>query len=97
MSKYTPGPWKYNLNLVGPTKGLIVEEDGSTVVEIRTNVMDSRFAHNARLIAAAPELLDAAKLIRSRHIAKAREANFADCGCEDCCPFKAAIAKAEGQ
>jgi len=57
-AKHTKGPWKYALN-VGPTKALIVEADGSTVVECSNRVHDSRFEANARLIAAAPELLAA--------------------------------------
>lgn len=59
---HTPGPWKYSLN-VGPTKALIVEADGSTIVEIRLHTYDRRFESNARLIAAAPELLDALKAL----------------------------------
>jgi len=58
---HTPGPWKYSTN-VGPTKALIVENDGSTVVEIGNRTHDSRFVHNARLIAAAPDLLEACKV-----------------------------------
>lgn len=57
---YTPGPWKYVTN-VGPTKALITEDDGSTIVELRLNVRDSRLEANARLIAAAPELLEVCK------------------------------------
>jgi len=55
---HTPGPWKYTMN-VGPTKALIVETDGSTVVEIGNRTHDSRFLPNTRLIAAAPDLLEA--------------------------------------
>ena len=56
---HTPGPWKYSTN-VGPTKALIVETDGSTVVEIGHRTGESkRFLSNTRLIAAAPDLLNA--------------------------------------
>lgn len=59
MSKHTPGPWFYDL---GATEALIVEEDGATVAEIRTTYQTT--AHrsleaNARLMAAAPDLLAA--------------------------------------
>lgn len=65
MTKHTLGPWKYATN-VGPTKALIVETDGSTVVEIFNRTHDSRFEANARLIAAAPELLaEAIELLKN--------------------------------
>lgn len=60
QTQHTKGPWKYSTN-VGPTKALIVEADGATVVELSTNTRDSRFTANVRLMAAAPELLAALK------------------------------------
>jgi hypothetical protein len=60
---HTKGPWKYATN-VGPTKALIVETDGSTILELEATVgKRSDLEANARLIAAAPELLAALKRI----------------------------------
>jgi hypothetical protein len=58
LMQFTKGPWKYSTN-VGPTKALIVEQDGSTVVEVGNRTQDSRFAANVRLMTAAPTLYDA--------------------------------------
>ena len=59
MNKHTPGPWFYE---TGNTEALIVERDGTTVAELQTTYQTT--AHrsleaNARLIAAAPDLLAA--------------------------------------
>ena len=62
MAKHTPGPWQSKMNIASaaiycPLGGLIarlpVEHEGSR----------NGAAHNARLIAAAPELLEALELI----------------------------------
>ena len=65
---HTEGPWKYTTN-VGPTKALIVEADGSTIVEVGNRTHDSRFLARVRLMTAAPRLLEALRAI---------EAGFAD-------------------
>lgn len=91
-AKHTPGPWKYFPN-VGPTKVLIVEEDGSTVVELSTRVRDSRLIANARLIAAAPELLEACKA--GLHYLNTHEGGWETPIARD--EMNAAIAKAEGR
>jgi hypothetical protein len=39
MISHTPTPWQYTTN-VGPTKALIVERDGSTVMEVRRTIGD---------------------------------------------------------
>lgn len=49
--KHTPEPWAYSVN-VGPTKGLIVESDGSTILEVHNTLRDSRFERNLRRIVA---------------------------------------------
>ncbi len=56
--KFTSGPWKYALN-VGPTAALIVADDGSTILRLTTNVRDSRFEANVRLVSTAPEMYEA--------------------------------------
>jgi hypothetical protein len=52
-AKHTPVPWKYITN-VGPTRALIVEPDGTTIMECHANVGSrSTFAANAALIVKA--------------------------------------------
>lgn len=48
----TPGPWKYATN-VGPTQAVIMEADGSTVLELRNRLRSSRFERDIAMIAAA--------------------------------------------
>lgn len=50
-TEHTPEPWAYSVN-VGPTKGLIVEGDGSTILELFNTLRDSRFERNLRRIVA---------------------------------------------
>ena len=62
MSKHTPGPWQYVFE--GGTTAFITEADGSTIICIRTTentTAHKNLAANARLIAAAPDLLEALK------------------------------------
>ncbi len=60
MSEHTPGPWHYSFE--GSTAAYIVERDGTTVARItvvENSTAHSSLAANARLIASAPDLLDA--------------------------------------
>ena len=60
MTKHTPGAWLYQFE--GGTTAFIVESDGTTVAALRVtenSTAHSRFAHNVRLMSAAPELLEA--------------------------------------
>ena len=60
MTKHTPGPWQYAFE--GGTTAFITESDGSTIFCLRTTentTAHKGLAANARLIAAAPELLEA--------------------------------------
>jgi hypothetical protein len=60
MNKHTPGPWQYVFE--GGTTAFITEVDGSTIICIRTTentTAHKNLAANVRLIAAAPELLEA--------------------------------------
>lgn len=105
--KHTPGPWKYD----GVTP-IVLDGAGRIVADVIT--MDPLFPDappvdaNARLIAAAPELLEAALLLES---AEAAHANCDECEaewppelCGSCFPpfdearlkRKDAIAKASG-
>ena len=66
MSKHTPGPWQYVFE--GGTTAFITEADGSTIICIRTTentTAHKNLAANARLIAAAPELLEALREYRA--------------------------------
>lgn len=59
-TKHTPGPWQYCFE--GETAAFILEHDGSTVVKLSVTMnttAHSALVANARLIAAAPELLEA--------------------------------------
>ena len=65
MSKHTPGPWQYAFE--GGTVAFITEADGTTVCKLSTlenSTAHSRLAANARLIAAAPALLEALYAIK---------------------------------
>lgn len=60
MTQHTPGPWQYAFG--GGTTAFITEADGSTIICIRTTentTAHKNLAANARLIASAPELLEA--------------------------------------
>jgi len=62
MNKFTPGPW--NATKFNPVTGDIDDcylyvEPGIAVIERKVKGRDQRDAANARLIAAAPDLLEA--------------------------------------
>ena len=52
MSEHTPGPWEVQGDLV-------VRPDGYSVAECQAQEVDGQYYANARLIAAAPDLLEA--------------------------------------
>ncbi len=61
-TQHTPGPWQYGFE--GGTVAFILEADGTTVAKLSTT--ENSTAHrslpaNARLIAAAPDLLNLVK------------------------------------
>lgn len=91
MSKHTPGPWKQHL--VDET--LIVASDRTTVASTSIDYDKAETAEaNARLIAAAPELLEALKI--ARDYIGANLGTYAQAGA-DFDKVSAAIAKAEGR
>lgn len=59
MTQYThtKAPWKYATN-AGPTRALIAEADGSTIVSVSNRTRDGRFEANVKLMTLAPELLE---------------------------------------
>jgi hypothetical protein len=65
VSKHTPGPWKVSMPLIkAPARGGYYELGGVAQVLGDKHVPDiNEQEANARLIAAAPEMLEALKLI----------------------------------
>lgn len=66
-AKHTPGPWQYAFE--GGTVAFIVESDGTTVAKL--SVTENTTAHaalpaNSRLIAAAPDMLEALQSCAAR-------------------------------
>lgn len=97
---HTPGPWEFDgVRVFAPAcdeKVELVREDGSTVMHGRGLVAlpyscGDYTSHkaNARLIAAAPDLLVALKNLRALIKGELSES-------VDCCLADSAIAKAEG-
>lgn len=86
---HTPGPWCYSFESVDPEWAVVTTSGGAIVANVNA---DYRQDGNARLIAAAPDLLEFAKAI-------IRWAN-AKCPCgndlPDPCPLCGASAKPGG-
>lgn len=87
MSKYTPGPWEFKFSWV------------QTSDERKTPIANFNFhaatEENARLIAAAPDLLEALRLMRNRFLDT--EGNHGQWEEEAIDAADAAIAKATGE
>ena len=92
METYTPGPW-------------FASEDGevyskSSYTSVAMVLMNESGPDNARLIAAAPDLLEALKLFVSEYVelVESGDAGFWDAESEEKVKkARAAIAKAEGR
>lgn len=106
MSKHTPGPWHTD---DAPEHAIAVcTNSGETVADVFPNA-DAQSGvttyANARLIAAAPELLEALKDLAKRHATTVKECGGCDhsvgiCWCDDIRALddaNAAIAKATGE
>ncbi len=98
--KHTPGPWKHD-----DIYGLIVTQDGAEIAACHAGRTGgkSETVPNARLIAAAPELLEALKQLLDDY-SDATDCCDPNCDCEGNDSKKrlaklatAAIAKAEGK
>lgn len=88
-TKHTPGPWKHER--VGKTGNVYVRcSDGFQPNDLFRS--DEERLANARLIAAAPDLLEAAK-----HLSCCDFPDEVDFRCDGCNAARAAIAKAEGR
>lgn len=100
-AKHTPGPWLIQEpGLVTYKPEVVVAGHDPVVAIVRATFSQTIFDANTRLIAAAPDLLEACKWTATR---------CADCdgqgrmyfesepnGCMSCEPVRDAIAKAEG-
>lgn len=60
MSGHTPGPWAYRRDETGEDEFVVVSDGRPYVATVHGGARDWT-EHNARLIAAAPELLEACK------------------------------------
>ena len=88
MNKHTPGPWSIDAE---PGQGVFVYGDASPldtddICEVKWRASDETTLANARLIAAAPELLEALEELCS---------TLGECGMT--VRARAAIAKATGE
>ena len=61
MSKHTPGPWKVKMHLGSNRDGSIVNQQEHGVALVWGRAGNEMFEANARLIAAAPEMLSELK------------------------------------
>ena len=93
--EHTPGPWQYAFE--GGTVAFIVEADGTTVCKLSTTLNStahSALPANARLIAAAPDLLAALEVMVKAFKTYAPENEGSEYNCVTAA--RAAIAKATG-
>lgn len=101
MSKHTPGPWEFasRHGQHGEGDALIQNASGAYVADARVYAggsvcrKDDEVEANARLIATAPDLLEACKLIRHAHQYGHADPRWGEAWEAMCL----AIAKAEGQ
>jgi hypothetical protein len=104
--QHIPGPWFYGQESADPEWYIVTIKGGLIVANVNAHHHQEA---NARLIAAAPDLLEAATLLEK---AEEAHANCDECGgeevpelCPKCFPLfddarlkrRAAIAKAEGR
>ena len=97
--KYTAGPWQWK-------NGKLLGDEGTPIrVDDPTSYSPYRIAQeNGKLVSAAPELLEALKVVPLPKCNSQRLGNYDDypsaCDCGNCelrWQIEAAIAKAEGQ
>ena len=87
MTKHTPGPWRVDyMTVLAGTKNLVAECASMAVGESESKA-------NARLIAAAPEMLEALKTILAHPRTNDKSVVFMP---DEVAKARAAIAKAEG-
>lgn len=89
MSKYTPGPWE-EMPVHGESYGRRIFAGSQYIASVGDSDQKTPDKSNARLIASAPDLLEALEAL----------ADYFDAGDNECRPIenaRAAIAKARGQ
>lgn len=98
-TKHTPGPWRYEAGRDGRPPYVIRRTEGGFVV---VGMTADRQEADARLIAAAPELLEALQKLLDLQVAK-KELEYLDKGIGTKTPnaawleARAAVAKARGE
>jgi hypothetical protein len=92
-TKFTPGPWKLSL----PDETAVSSFDGTEIAAVQGDYDDDDvwpvMAANARLVAAAPDLLEALKALIAVSTNTQAEADWS----REWCAALDAIAKAEGR
>ena len=105
-AKHTPGPWDYDYGLVppdGPERYCEVTKDGGNLIIARVNdCFNEKEGHaNARLIAAAPMLLEACERMKEAinllPITVIKRKDIKDCLVSPYRLIVAAIAAARGE
>ena len=91
MNKHTQGPWTYEQI---SNNAYVIDENGSAVMLYRNP--DDEMKANARLIAAAPELLEALRGMVALEEENLRSGDDIDV-CFELESARAAIAKAKGE
>ncbi len=90
-TKHTPGPWKIDENNELPLAVIQDHEEGQGICELETVSFDTDETQaNARLIAAAPELLEACKNL----VAFLEQIGYVSTGNTPTANARAALAKA---
>jgi len=93
-AKHTPGPWEWDCGIIppdGPGRYADIYKDGGDLIIATFNDQIAEGHANARLIAAAPDLLEALKLADAMLSGANMNAGVVER------KVKASIAKAEGQ
>ena len=100
-TQHTPGPWR--VDVAQDTNGTIHSVDvreaayGLFVASVEAHTEEhADVMANARLIAAAPDLLAALRLVERQHEGRVVGLGQKHCECDVCEVVRAAIAKAEG-
>ena len=99
MTKHTPGPWIHYDDSDAPSHRHVIAAIGKTIAHVYcTKGHEEKDAINARLIAAAPELLEALIGLQRDHCrayCDDRDVEIDIAHTEECCAARAAIAKAK--
>lgn len=92
-------PWTYSGQIGIPGHCMVAQvwdADGNSLACIEPTENSAGATSHAMVMASAPDFYEAAKAMIARHDEHAVACNFSKCGCENCTPFRAAIAKSEG-